>query len=133
MEKGIKISPQYYQKDWRDLELDKNCEKSWKKAYEILEDRIYGRYFHQIETLDKNSNRSVGTFSGFAIMSISCLLIETIEQFYNGNFENSRNNDNPEGISNDTMIYHSFFQRSKLFKDFVHKVFLGRDGLNHFS
>ena len=77
--KGIKISPKFYQKDWRDLDLSRNCMVNWNKAIEIFEDRIDGRYLKQIETLDKKN------FSGFAIMSLTCLLIETIEQFWNGN------------------------------------------------
>ena len=124
--KGIKISPKFYQKDWRDLDLSRNCMVNWNKAIEIFEDRIDGRYLKQIETLDKKN------FSGFAIMSLTCLLIETIEQFWNGNittikstnkkkvncflnfFSKSKNNH----ISSDALAFHSFFQKSNELKKF---------------
>jgi hypothetical protein len=47
--KGIKISPNYTQKDWLDLDLSKNSTEEWNKAIEIFKDRINGRYFKQIE------------------------------------------------------------------------------------
>ena len=89
-DKGIKISPAFFQKDWTDLDLSKNNIENWNKAIEIFKDRIEGRYFKQIEVLDKNKDRDIGLFSGFAIMSLTCLLIETIEQFWTGNIETSR-------------------------------------------
>ena len=130
-DKGIKISPQYYQKDWNDLDLDKNNIADWNKAIEIFKDRIDGRYFSQIEVLDKHKIRNTGIHSGFAIMSLTCLLIETLEQFWEGRIETSRksltgkklswftkwfkkNND----ISNDALAFFSFFQRSDALKSF---------------
>ena len=82
--KGIKISPIYYQKDWTDLNLNANDKPNWDKAIEIFIDRIDGRYFKQIEILEKNNSHS-----GFVIMSICCLLIETLEQFWKGKIQNS--------------------------------------------
>ena len=71
---GIKISPEFYQKNWTDLDLSRNCMVNWNKAIEIFEDRINGRYLKQIEALDKNEDLKIRTFSGFAIMSLACLL-----------------------------------------------------------
>ena len=89
---GIKISPKFTQKDWLDLDLSKNSNENWSKAIEIFQDRIEGRYFKQIEALDNNIDTSIRLFSGFAIMSITCLLIETLEQFWTGNIASSRIN-----------------------------------------
>jgi hypothetical protein len=89
-ERGIKISPRFYQQDWRELDLSKNNPSQWNKAIEIFKGRIEGRYFKQIKILDKNPDRVIGLFSGFAILSLACLLIETLEQFWTGNIATSR-------------------------------------------
>jgi hypothetical protein len=133
-ERGIKISPNYYQKDWNELDLSKNSEVNWNKAIAIFEDRISGRYLKQIEALDNNKDLSIRTFSGFAIISLTCLLIETLEQFWKGNittiktakrkscffdiFRKNRKNH----ISNDAKAFHSFFQRSNEFKVFFDTI-----------
>lgn len=129
--KGIKISPNYFQEDWRKLKLTKNNKEDWSKAIEIFKDRIEGRYFKQIEALDTNCDRTIGLYSGFAIMSIACLLIETIEQFWKGNIQNSRvypatNKKknffsfifSKNEINNDSYCYYDFFQRSETLKVF---------------
>lgn len=129
-DKGIKISPNFYQKDWNDLNLSGNSIYDWNKAIAIFEDRMNGRYFKQIEALDTNKDISIKNFSGFAILSLSCLLIETLEQFWNGNFttkklQNKRKESwfknlfcKNRNISNDAMAFHSFFQRSVELKKF---------------
>ncbi len=135
-DKGIKISPTFFQKDWTDLDLSKNNIENWSKAIEIFKDRIEGRYFKQIEVLDENKDRNIGLFSGFAIMSLTCLLIETIEQFWTGNIETSRKSKTgkkenrltkllspPKNeVSNDALIFFSFFQRSENLKSFFDTI-----------
>lgn len=136
--KGIKISPNFTQKDWLDLDLSKNTKENWDKAIDIFKDRIEGRYFKQIEALDNNQNISIRLFSGFAIMSLTCLLIETLEQFWTGNITTSRKNKqnikskknifslfyskNETFISNDAIVFHTFFQRSSELKIFFNTV-----------
>lgn len=105
----IKISPKFYKSDWENLNLNGKS-NDWKKAVEIFDDRMKGRFFDQIDLLDKNPNRDVGIFAGFAIMSLDCLLIETIEQFINGRIRTG------QGM-NETAFF-DFFQRSKTFKSF---------------
>lgn len=119
-------------KDWTDLDLSKNNIENWNKAIEIFKDRIEGRYFKQIEVLDKNKDRNIGLFSGFAIMSLTCLLIETIEQFWTGNIETSTKsktgkkenclsrilNSSKIEVSNDALTFFNFFQRSDKLKSF---------------
>jgi len=142
--KGIKISPNFYQQDWTDLDLSKDKKDDWNRAIEIFKDRIEGRYFKQIQTLDENKDRSVGLYSGFAIMSLTCLLIETIEQFWSGNIATSKGNtpcnkrtflsrfwrkiskskgntflkEERYSINNDSVTFYRFFQRSENLKSF---------------
>lgn len=136
--KGIKISPNFTQKDWLDLDLSKNTKENWDKAIEIFKDRIEERYFKQIEALDNNQNISIRLFSGFAIMSLTCLLIETLEQFWTGNITTSRKNKQTikskksffslfyskkeTFICNDAIVFHTFFQRSSELKKFFNSV-----------
>ena len=52
--------------------------QSWKRALEIFDDRIQGRFFEPINTLKgKDINQN-----GFAVMALDCLLVETLYQFY---------------------------------------------------
>lgn len=79
-------------------------------AIRIFEDQIDSRFLKQIELLDKNPNRRTGVFSGFAIMALDCLLIETLEQFYKGKIRT--------GQGMDEKSFFDFFQRSSKLKIF---------------
>lgn len=75
----MQISPNYWTENWEQLNLSLDSpEETWKKAIIIFQDRIEGRYFNYIDQLDRE------TFSGFAVMALSCLLIETLQQFIEG-------------------------------------------------
>jgi len=76
----LRISPKYTVLDWSNLELrdpDQN-EPDWQTAMDIFEDRIKGRF------LDIVDRFQIMGFSGFAVMAIDCLLIETLYQFQKG-------------------------------------------------
>ena len=107
--KGVQISPKYYKSDWEKLSL-KEKSSDWKEAVKIFDDRMKGRFFDQIELLDNNPNREIGIFAGFAIMSLDCLLIETLEQFINGRIRT--------GQGMDEKSFFDFFQRNTEFKTF---------------
>ena len=109
-DKGIRISPNYYQKDWLDLVLLNRDSPDWNIAIKIFEDRVEGRFLKQIELMDNNPKRKIGVFAGFAIMSLDCLLIETLEQFYKGKIRT--------GQGMDEKAFYNFFQRSDAFRDF---------------
>ena len=66
-------------KDWN--KLDFTNEGDWQTAISIFEDRFRGRYFDVIDQIRELE------FSGFAIMSLLCLLVETLEQFHRGEDE----------------------------------------------
>lgn len=113
-EKGLRISPKFCKDDWDKLDLDGNMIKEWQKAIAIFEDRIEGRFLKQISLLDGNPKRKIGVFSGFAIMSLDCLLIETLEQFYRGKIRT--------GQGMNEVAFFNFFQRSEKFKSFFDTV-----------
>lgn len=72
----MKISPHYTVEDWSALDFSR--ELDWLKAINIFEDRIKGRFFKFIDKIKKFE------FAGFAVMALDCLLIETLQQFYEG-------------------------------------------------
>lgn len=90
----IYLSPNYKKDDYRDLHLTLNSSETvWKKAIDILADRIEGRFLSQIEILSDDINSN-----GFAIMALNCLLVETMLQFEIG--RNSTPNFNRDQYSN---------------------------------
>ncbi|MGL6057900.1 MAG: hypothetical protein ACRC17_06260 [Culicoidibacterales bacterium] len=77
-----KISPKYKKEDYRKIKLKlDSCQEDWYKAVEIFDDRLNSRYFGVIDLLLKTSEIET---TGFSIMAINCLLIETLMQFRNG-------------------------------------------------
>jgi hypothetical protein len=112
--KGIRISPNYYQEDWKVLRLINKNSPDWDNAIKLFEDRMEGRFLKQIEILDKNPYRKIGEFAGFAIMSLDCLFIETLEQFYKGKIRT--------GQGMDVKAFFSFFQRSFQFNRFFNTL-----------
>lgn len=78
------VSPNYRADDWRRLNLDRADSPDWSKAVHIFYDRIQGRFLAPVEAIEKHPDDNIKWFSGFAILAIDCLLIETLYQFYNG-------------------------------------------------
>jgi len=72
------ISPRYKASQWRALRLDTHDEADWLKAVNIVEDRIKGRFVRWIDSI------VVERFSGFAVVALDCLLIETLIGFMTG-------------------------------------------------
>jgi hypothetical protein len=70
------LSPNYNFDDWQKLRLD--IEADWQAAIEMLCDRIRGRFFVAIDRMKDYE------YAGFAVLALDCLLIETLEQFYQG-------------------------------------------------
>jgi len=72
----LRISPQYTSNDWK--VLDANNSNDWGVAANIVRDRLDGRF------LRFASNCLRAKYSGFVVLSIDCLLAETIQQFKEG-------------------------------------------------
>lgn len=73
---STRISPKYTTDDWKLLSF--NDETDWHRAVEIFRDRYESRFFRFIDRLDQYQ------YSGFLIVAIDCLLIETLQQFFLG-------------------------------------------------
>jgi len=76
--KDFLISPKYRASSWRDLHLDTDNEADWSKAIDIVEDRIDGRLVRWINFVVDEK------FSGFSVIALDCLLIETLVGFMTG-------------------------------------------------
>jgi hypothetical protein len=71
----LKISPRYTVEDWN---AAFRGEPDWNRAIDIVKDRIEGRFIRWIDLLLPKE------FSGFAIIALDCLLLETLYGFLNG-------------------------------------------------
>jgi cation transport regulator ChaC len=72
----MRISPHFTCDDWTDMAFSK--EEEWQKAIDIFEDRIDGRFMKIIGRIEGYE------FSGFAVLALDSLLIETLQQFRDG-------------------------------------------------
>src|SRR3954447_26584811 len=73
---ALSISPRYTSKDW--YALDCSRKGDWSKAARMVKDRLVGRFLRYAG----NCLRS--PFSGFVVLSIDSLLLETLQQFKEG-------------------------------------------------
>ena len=73
---ALRISPKYTSLDWG--ALDSNAPKDWKKAADVVRDRLHGRFLGFASKFLKSS------YSGFVVLAIDSLLAETIQQFKDG-------------------------------------------------
>jgi hypothetical protein len=76
----MQISEKYFTEDWRALKF--KDEKEWLKAIDIFYDRLSSRFLKYINKIEKYK------YSGFAVMALDCLLIETLQQFSDGVSDN---------------------------------------------
>jgi hypothetical protein len=92
------IAPNYRVGDWKSLNLSNASPPAdWDKAVSIFHDRMNGRFLAQIEALEKHQNPEILEFSGFAIVALDCLLIETLGQFYKGIEQTPNKPKSPKG------------------------------------
>lgn len=78
MEKSIRIAGEYTCEDWKKLDLSDDASKDWDTAVDIFKTRMDGRFLNIIDGI-KGKN-----YSGFVILALDCLLIETLQQFKKG-------------------------------------------------
>jgi hypothetical protein len=72
------ISPNYRVSHWKNA-FESN---DWEKMVDIFKDRIEGRFLKPIRLIANDC--AIGEFSGFSILALDCLIIETLNQFYLG-------------------------------------------------
>ena len=103
MNRHMDISPNYSTDDWNRLNLSDPFanDDHWEKAIEIFEDRIRGRFLNIV------GNIQTLPYSGFVVMAVDCLLIETLEQFYRGV---------PDSVGGSRSFFTHFFERSDVLK-----------------
>src|SRR5689334_14664061 len=103
------ISPSFNASHWRALNLQDEVSKDWTTAVDIFADRINGRFLKPIEAIENHDDIEIALFSGFAILALDCLIIETLHQFYSGSNET-------QGKHEDA--FWDFFKSSARFNEF---------------
>jgi hypothetical protein len=113
------ISPKYRVYDWKALTFSN--EEDWQKAIVIFEDRIRGRFLNFIDLIKCHE------YSGFAVLALDCLLIETFQQFREGKDE-TRNNSEKYFVNFLTETSFCEFFNKEIAKKFYEQI---RCGLLH--
>jgi hypothetical protein len=104
----IAISPKYRKHDWQKALTDED----WETKVAIFQDRIEGRFLKPIHLIE--NDKEIGEFSGFSILALDCLIIETLNQFYLGL---------DETVGDHRVAFWNFFRNSKYFKmHFTRKI-----------
>ena len=98
----ISISPKYRKSHWQEAHNNNDLNK----MVEIFEDRINSRFLKPIRLIA--SDGDIGEFSGFCILALDCLLIETLNQFYSGLDETQGDH---------KKAFWNFFSKSEFFKN----------------
>jgi len=72
--------------EYKSLNLTNNNSPDWDNAIEIFKQRFYPRYIEPVDLLIKTdeSLSALDRKFGFTIMAIDCLLLETLQCFYEG-------------------------------------------------
>jgi len=84
---NVSLAPSRYGGDWTVADykaIDFSTEEGWQKAIDIFEDRIRSRFLDIVANIENMPN------SGFAVMGLDSLLIETLEQTRKGAAETPR-------------------------------------------
>ncbi|RXG12412.1 hypothetical protein DSM03_106182 [Leeuwenhoekiella aestuarii] len=109
-------------------ELSDRYSVEWKNAINIVRNRFNERYFDPIDEMIKHERKEIRTRVGFIIMSIDCLLIETLNQFLFG-IEDTNvryNRSNPDNnFKYNSQAFRDFFNYSTYFP-----VFKSTNGLS---
>lgn len=103
-----KISPKYRESSYLALNLKADKNDNWDEATKIFHDRIQGRYVAPVDAIVNHASYDIREFSGFAILAIDCLIIETLNQFHKGTDETTGKN---------WKAFRDFFQNSEHFKN----------------
>lgn len=99
---NISISPKFRKSHWQQA----HANNDWERMVEIFQDRIEGRFLKPVRLIANHVD--IGEFSGFSILALDCLIIETLNQFYSGLNET-------EGEHK--KAFWNFFKNSEFFKN----------------
>ena len=72
----MRLSPRFCDKDWKGINF--TTEDGWRQAVAIVEDRIEGRWLRWVDQIVSCQ------FSGFAVLAIDCIVLESLWGFANG-------------------------------------------------
>ncbi|HEX8334671.1 MAG TPA: hypothetical protein VF622_18750 [Segetibacter sp.] len=135
-----KISANYRASQWSPQLADRYS-ASWSTKIDIIKDRFESRFINPVSALIYHNDAAIKRNCGFVVMSIDCLLIETLNQFFLGlrktNDKYYPGNTNPNYKWNwqafrDFFTYSTFFPAfkadEKLTEEFFSQV---RCGLLH--
>jgi len=114
------IAYKYSDKDWT-ADLADRHSPSWKIGINIIRSRFESRYFKQISALVDNSSPEIKYNCGFLIISIDCLLIETLNQFFLGLYHTKelyRTGNADPNYRYDSQAFRDFFNYSNFFPFF---------------
>ena len=98
----ISISPEYRKSHWQQA-LARN---DWERMVNIFGDRMESRFLRPIRLIANDCH--IGEFSGFSILALDCLIVETLNQFYSGLNETEGKHET---------AFSKFFKNSDFFKD----------------
>jgi hypothetical protein len=109
----MRISRNYSTSNWNALLLDSDDSPDWPNGIDIIQDRFISRYFEHLDKIVSSHT------SGFVVMSVCCMLIETMVQFQLGVNESS---DVPIYAGNQRRVFSDFFMKSDSFKSDFNRV-----------
>ncbi len=108
---SFEIAPHVKNTDWQALNLTSESEMSvWIKATDMFRKRI-GRFIEPANVLMNSTTTRL--YSGFAIIALDCLLIETLQSFREGRFNPVRATDRKS-----TQMIVDFLRQRELFAPF---------------
>lgn len=111
MTESFKISSSDTNESWSKLNLNDNDSGDWDEAIKIFKNRFETRFFKPLEALTEHPEEKIKFYSGFTVLAIDCLLIETFNQFYHGI------EDSEEKFKYNCQTFKDFFERSDFFKN----------------
>ncbi|SES78759.1 hypothetical protein [Thalassotalea agarivorans] len=85
----MEIASGFTAKDWHALQLDHLKKTNWDVAIDVLNRRIMERYIESVDILlelERDKGFKERRF-GFSVVSIDCMLIETLQAFIDGRKE----------------------------------------------
>lgn len=123
----FEIAPGVKNTDWQELNLSSTSSReNWTAALEMFKKRI-DRFLEPVRALMSSSDTKTILFSGFAIMALDCLLIETLQSFRTGRLNPERPNDHQS-----TKMIVDFLTQRPLFKSYFPDARKASLFCNHF-